>query len=71
MERKNSAPNISRTGFTSRITRPAASVSPITTPIRKAPAAADSPSAVAPKAIRKQIPRLANNSVSSEVERDM
>ena len=70
MDRKNSAPNISRTGLTSRITRPAASVSPITTPMRNAPAAADNPSRVAPNASRKQRPKLATNNVSSAWDLD-
>ena len=49
-----------------RVTRSAAAVSPITTPIRKAPAAGDSPSSVAHSARRKQNPRLATSRVSSD-----
>ena len=70
MDRKNSAPNMSRTGATMRVTRPAACVSPITTPMRNAPAAGDSPNSVAQRESRKQKPRLARSSVSSDCSRD-
>ena len=70
MDMKNRAPNISRTGLTSRVTRPAASVSPMTTPMRKAPAAEDKPSSCAHSPSPKQQPSAASSSVSSEPARD-